>query len=202
MASKYIKKFPIPEGFPEILHDFAKEVLRNQPEDIIEFSAEYFKCVQEGLILDYSKKGQNIPCDFKPGVPRVGKTESNQRKITNEDEASHKKAVEKVTTSTTTTHSVVTTTITHNKRVHDSAAQVWQDSDDIGDDVKIEDNKEIKHEGHGKVSKKHIKDNDGPIEEVEEEPHQTEKYIKKLTNSFVEEIMSKKSDDLKNDPGL
>jgi hypothetical protein len=69
MASKYIQKFPIPQDFPNILRDLAKEVLRYQPEDIIEFSALYFKCLQEGKELDYTKKGTNIPCDFKNVIP-------------------------------------------------------------------------------------------------------------------------------------
>lgn len=73
MASKYIQKFPVPEGFSEILHDFTKEILRNQPEDIIEFSAYYFKCVQEGIVLDYPKKGQNIPCDYEASIPKINK---------------------------------------------------------------------------------------------------------------------------------
>ena len=34
MASKYIQKFPIPGAFPDLLHDFAREVLRDQPDDI------------------------------------------------------------------------------------------------------------------------------------------------------------------------
>ena len=29
MASKYLQKFPIPEAFPDILHDYAREVLRD-----------------------------------------------------------------------------------------------------------------------------------------------------------------------------
>lgn len=69
MASKYVQKFPIPQGFHEILNDLTKEILRYQPENIIEFSMLYFKCLQEGKELDYTKKGQNIPCDFKNVIP-------------------------------------------------------------------------------------------------------------------------------------
>jgi len=29
MASKYIQKYPIPDGFAEILHDFTREILRD-----------------------------------------------------------------------------------------------------------------------------------------------------------------------------
>lgn len=80
MASKYIQKFPIPTGFPEILNDFAKEILRNQPQDIIEFSAEYFKCLQEGTVLDYNKKGANLPNDFKVSVPKMPEKENIGKK--------------------------------------------------------------------------------------------------------------------------
>ena len=71
MSSKYIKKYNIPPGFQDLLSEFTKEILRNQPEDIIDFGIEYFKCLQQGLILDYAHKGRNIPCDFKPCVPKI-----------------------------------------------------------------------------------------------------------------------------------
>ena len=71
MSSKYIKKYSIPPGFQDLLSEFTKEILRNQPNDIIDFGVEYFKCLQQGLILDYAHKGANIPCDFKPAVPKI-----------------------------------------------------------------------------------------------------------------------------------
>ena len=71
MSSKYIKKYAIPTGFQDLLSEFTKEILRNQPKDIIDFGIEYFKCLQQGLILDYAQKGENIPCDFKPAVPKI-----------------------------------------------------------------------------------------------------------------------------------
>ena len=71
MSSKYIKKYEIPVGFQDLLSEFTKEILRNQPKDIIDFGIEYFKCLQQGLILDYAQKGENIPCDFKPAVPKI-----------------------------------------------------------------------------------------------------------------------------------
>jgi hypothetical protein len=79
MASKYIQKFPIPEGFPEILSDFAKEILRNRPKDIYEFSAEYFRCLQEKVVLDYNKKGDNLPNDFKTKIPTIEKAEKKEK---------------------------------------------------------------------------------------------------------------------------
>ena len=47
MASKYIQKFPIPGSFPDILHDFVREVLRDQPESIYEYGAAYFTALDE-----------------------------------------------------------------------------------------------------------------------------------------------------------
>ena len=29
MASKYLQKFPVPNDFPEILHDLTREILRD-----------------------------------------------------------------------------------------------------------------------------------------------------------------------------
>ena len=43
MASKYLQKYPVPEEFPDLLHDFAREVLRDQPDNIYEYGALYFK---------------------------------------------------------------------------------------------------------------------------------------------------------------
>ena len=95
MSSKYIKKHTIPEGFPEILTCFTKEILRNQPLDIIDFSCEYFKCLQEGLLLDYPHKGQKIPCDFRePFVPKISKVHERQSYDAYEDK---KEKVDEVT---------------------------------------------------------------------------------------------------------
>lgn len=84
MASKYRKKFSLPEGFYPILENYCREVLRDQPLDIVEFSYLYFKACEEvsnylnfrpflltfclhlqGNIetFNYPKKGQNIPPD-------------------------------------------------------------------------------------------------------------------------------------------
>ena len=47
MASKYLQKYPIPGDFPQLLHDFTKEVLRDQPDDIYEYGYQYFKALEE-----------------------------------------------------------------------------------------------------------------------------------------------------------
>jgi hypothetical protein len=43
MASKYRTKHTIPPGFPDILKDFVREILREQPDNIYRFGAEYFQ---------------------------------------------------------------------------------------------------------------------------------------------------------------
>ena len=37
MASKFAREFSIPAGFPEILKDFTREALREQPADVNAF---------------------------------------------------------------------------------------------------------------------------------------------------------------------
>ena len=46
MASKYLQKFPIPGAFPNLLHDFAREVLRDQPDDIYDYGLQYFTALE------------------------------------------------------------------------------------------------------------------------------------------------------------
>ena len=65
MASKYIKMFKVPKNFENILSDFAKEVLRNQPKDILDFGIEYFKGLETNTKLDYPDKGENRPENYK-----------------------------------------------------------------------------------------------------------------------------------------
>ena len=74
MASKFIKKFKIPKHFDDILSDFAKEILRNQPKDIIDFGIEYFKGVEKSGKFKYieleknSPENYNIPKTKKPDI--------------------------------------------------------------------------------------------------------------------------------------
>lgn len=52
MTSKFSNKFLIPNEFPKILHDYAKEVIRNQPKDILDFSFQYFYLLEQKLSLN------------------------------------------------------------------------------------------------------------------------------------------------------
>ena len=47
MASKYRQKYTLPNGFYQVLEDYSREVLRDQPQDIVEFSYLYFKAIEE-----------------------------------------------------------------------------------------------------------------------------------------------------------
>ena len=63
MTSKYRKKQTIPEGFYGLVEEYSREVLRDQPADIVEYSYLYFKALEEGTIdqFNYPRKGKNIP---------------------------------------------------------------------------------------------------------------------------------------------
>ena len=61
LASKYLQKYPVPEDFPDFLNDLARDVLRDQPENIYEYGALYFKVMYMGQPFDYGNKGKNIP---------------------------------------------------------------------------------------------------------------------------------------------
>ena len=63
MASKYRKKQQLPENFYPLLEDYSREVLRDQPMDIVEFSYLYFKAIEEDTLdqFNYPRKGKNIP---------------------------------------------------------------------------------------------------------------------------------------------
>ena len=71
MSSKYMKKSTSIESFSEILSVFTKEILRNQPKDIIDFAITYFKNLEEEAKLESLDKGDNISCNYKPRIPRM-----------------------------------------------------------------------------------------------------------------------------------
>ena len=73
MASKHLKIFPIPVSFQEIWHDFAKEVLRFQPVDIIDFGHEYFKAFDEGLEFQYLGEVKNKELQAQSDLQKASK---------------------------------------------------------------------------------------------------------------------------------
>merc|ERR1712228_324656 len=66
----------------DILEFYSREVLRDQPIDIVEFSYLYFKALEEGTIdtFDYPRKGKNIPPNKhdRPPTPEEEGGESEQ----------------------------------------------------------------------------------------------------------------------------
>ncbi len=64
MASRYIQKYPIPDGFPLILKNFSREILRDQPTNIIEYATNYFEALESGKPFKYQSEF-NVPKDDK-----------------------------------------------------------------------------------------------------------------------------------------
>lgn len=58
MAVQYAPmKLRVPPGFQNLLEGLAREVLREQPEDIINFAAQYFRnqlLIREGMLFAFS----------------------------------------------------------------------------------------------------------------------------------------------------
>ena len=48
-----------------MLHDFAREVLRDQPEDIYAYGAAYFRAMEQGVAFEYGAGGQ----EYSPAQP-------------------------------------------------------------------------------------------------------------------------------------
>lgn len=91
MTSKLSNKFPIPEHFPEILHDFAKEVVRAQPSDIFEFAIQYFKNLEKGnngnnLERGYSNKSELLNESADLGAKSKSEDNMNKYDIVSEGE--------------------------------------------------------------------------------------------------------------------
>ena len=79
MASKYRKKFSLPENFYPVLENYAREVLRDQPVDIIEFSYMYFKALEEVSIIIPLVRKCNL---VKPSLtPSLCTTSGHNRRI-------------------------------------------------------------------------------------------------------------------------
>ena len=66
MASQYIKKYPVPGSFQDLLHDFTREVLRNQPENIYEFGVAYFTAMENGEELRYGQSTSQMEEEVAP----------------------------------------------------------------------------------------------------------------------------------------
>ncbi|EDO46037.1 predicted protein, partial [Nematostella vectensis] len=64
MAVQYAPtKLRVPPGFQNLLEGLAREVLREQPDDIVQFAAQYFKnqlSIREETGKDDAKRGENL----------------------------------------------------------------------------------------------------------------------------------------------
>ena len=58
MASRYLRRFQVQNEFNKILSDFSKAIVRNRPNDIIDFSIEYFKSLESNIKSDYKDKNE------------------------------------------------------------------------------------------------------------------------------------------------
>ena len=98
MASKYIKKFKVPNGFENILSDFAKEILRNQPKDILQFGIEYFQGLETNTKIDYTGKGENRPDKYQrpENQPSNIINAPNNLEMSHEDKNRHQRSMDKI----------------------------------------------------------------------------------------------------------
>jgi hypothetical protein len=85
MSSKYAKKYKIPDELESIVVRFTREVLRYQPQDILEFAIEYFKGLEENQKLnDFHKKEEHYMSDEKQQDNKESDLVQVQEKGTNE----------------------------------------------------------------------------------------------------------------------
>ena len=78
MASKYRKRYTVPEGFTQILEDLTREILREQPRDILAFAAHYFRCKEKGEEFSWEDSNPRCPkpCDYNKRIPTTSSNKS------------------------------------------------------------------------------------------------------------------------------
>ena len=60
MASKHLSNYSIPQDFNAILATFTREILRDQPKDVLEYAAEYFEAIRDNRERHYESES-NVP---------------------------------------------------------------------------------------------------------------------------------------------
>lgn len=62
MATQFLERLQIPEGFEKVLHDLIREILRDQPKDINYYSLKYFECMKSNQMFNGQlyKNGEKI----------------------------------------------------------------------------------------------------------------------------------------------
>lgn len=81
MSSRFSNKFPIPEKFPEILHDFAREVVRYMPKDILDFAIQYFFSLEQSVPLNYTEGGSKDIPKISYALDQKEKSKQNRETI-------------------------------------------------------------------------------------------------------------------------
>merc|ERR1711934_546413 len=67
MTSRYRKPFRYPDGFADVLRDFTREVLREQPKSIPDFGAAYFEnLLRQGAEMQQDMEGGAAPTRMSP----------------------------------------------------------------------------------------------------------------------------------------
>ena len=81
MSSRFSNKYPIPEKFPEILHDFAREVVRFMPKDILDFAIQYFYYLEQNMPLNYMEGGSKDLPKIAYAIEQKEKAKENRDTI-------------------------------------------------------------------------------------------------------------------------
>ena len=89
MSSLFSNKYPIPDNFPQILHDYAKEIVRNRPKDILEFSIQYFYSLENNLKINSNDNNHTIDNKDNENSKQEPITANNDKIITGKEKANN-----------------------------------------------------------------------------------------------------------------
>ena len=81
MSSRFSNKYPIPDKFPEILHDFSREVIRYMPKDILDFSIQYFYYLEQNKPLKYIEGGSKDLPKISYSLEQKEKSKENRETL-------------------------------------------------------------------------------------------------------------------------
>ena len=124
MTSRLSNKFPIPEGFPEILHDFAKEVVRYQPNDIFDFAIQYFNSIEIERPLNYIPGGS---ANIERKEEKINDENINEENIKEENINKEKINDEKINEENIKEENINEENIEDNKQNNDESAKDFVD---------------------------------------------------------------------------
>ena len=124
MTSRLSNKFPIPEGFPEILHDFAKEIVRYQPNDIFDFAIQYFNSIEIERPLNYIPGGS---ANIERKEEKINDENINEENIKEENINKEKINDEKINEENIKEENINEENIEDNKQNNDESAKDFVD---------------------------------------------------------------------------